>query len=112
MIICYRYRPFMEERSYRDRYRERSNERSHERRDRERDRERGRERDRDRERNRERDRTKDRDRSRERRDIPHYIKSPIPVPIYYGVSKIYKNLIIDLMNVRRICQTYNLFISY
>ncbi|XP_018378485.1 PREDICTED: serine/threonine-protein kinase fray2-like isoform X3 [Trachymyrmex cornetzi] len=70
-------RPFIEERSYRDRYRERSNERSYERRDR--DRERNRERDRN------RDRTKTRDRSRERRDIaPHYIESPIPVPIYYG----------------------------
>ncbi|XP_018302462.1 female-specific protein transformer [Mycetomoellerius zeteki] len=71
-------RPFIEERSYRDRYRERSNERrSYERRDR--DRERNRERDRN------RDRNKNRDRSRERRDIaPHYIESPIPVPIYYG----------------------------
>ncbi|XP_018406044.1 PREDICTED: U1 small nuclear ribonucleoprotein 70 kDa-like [Cyphomyrmex costatus] len=80
-------RPFIEERSYRDRYRERSNERSYERRDRDRgrDRDRDRDRERDRERDRNRDRTKDRNRSRERRDIaPHYIESPIPVPIYYG----------------------------
>nr|BDE68830.1 transformer female isoform [Vollenhovia emeryi] len=80
-------RSFLEEKSYRDRYRERSSERCYERRERDRDRERNRDRDRDRdrERDRDRDRNKDRDRSRERREIaPHYIESPIPVPIYYG----------------------------
>jgi len=60
----------MEDRTYHDRSRrERSSERSREKRDR------------------------DRDRSREPRDVtPHYIE-PVHVPIYYGVSKIFMNLI-------------------
>ncbi|KAL6264393.1 hypothetical protein P5V15_004502 [Pogonomyrmex californicus] len=84
-------RPFLEERSYRERYRERSKERSLERRTRDRDRNRDRDRDKDgdrdraRDRERDRDRSRNKDRSREQRNVtPHYIESPIPVPIYYG----------------------------